>query len=412
MTVTDPVTTAPSHPFGAPRLLAGVGSDRALTWAEHRAVHGVPALRPRAWLLESLRAVNLLGRGGAAFPVVVKLEAMPLGGPMTVLVNGSEGEPASYKDRALMSVAPHLVIDGALVVTHALGATGATIAVHDHRAHAALAAALAERPDAAAVTLALTRAGFVGGEIRAVVNGLTTGLARPGGRRDLPHDRGLGGRPTFASNVETFAQIAVLARLGAAGYAETGTRDEPGTSLVTLVGDVVQAGVLEVANGTPLDALLPGRPDAPVLVGGFHGTWVRSTAGLTIDRAALRASGAPLGAGVIARPHPGTCVLAEVAAVSQWLAEESAGQCGPCFFGLPALAEDVRAFAAGQGSEAQLLRRASQVRGRGACAHPDGAVQFMTSALVALADDIEVHRAHGTCGRPPSSILAIPRRTS
>ncbi|MEG9224911.1 NADH-ubiquinone oxidoreductase-F iron-sulfur binding region domain-containing protein [Aeromicrobium sp. Sec7.5] len=412
MTVIDTPTTVPSRPFGAPRVLAGISPDRALTWTEHRAVHGVPALRPRAWLTDAMRAVNLLGRGGAAFPVAVKLEAMPFGGPMTVLVNGSEGEPASYKDRALMTVAPHLVIDGALVVARALGATAVTVAVHDSRAHASLAAALDERPDADAITVVHTRSGFVAGEIRAVVNGLNTGQARPGGRRDLPHDHGLAGRPTFASNVETFAQVAVLARLGAAGYAAAGTRDEPGTSLVTLVGDVIQAGVLEVANGTRLDALLPGRPGALVLVGGFHGTWVRSTAGLTVDRAALRASGSPLGAGVIARPHADTCVLAEVAVVSQWLADQSAGQCGPCFFGLPALADDVRAFAAGRGSEAQVVRRAGQVRGRGACAHPDGAVQFMSSAIVALADDIAVHRAHGTCGRPPSTIFPLPRSES
>lgn len=412
MTVTDSPTTTPSRPFGAPRVLAGISPHSALTWSEHRAVHGVPALRTRAWLTDAMRAVNLVGRGGAAFPVAVKLEAMPPGGPMTVLVNGSEGEPASYKDRALMTVAPHVVIDGALVVAHALGAAGVTIVVHDHRAHASMAAAIGERPDAAVITLAHTREGFVAGEVRAVVNGLNTGLARPGGRRDLPHDHGIGGRPTFASNVETFAQLAVLARLGAAGYASTGTRDEPGTSLVTLVGDVVQAGVLEVANGTPLDALLPGRSGAPVLIGGFHGTWVRSTAGLTVERAALRAAGSPLGAGVIARPHADTCVLVEVAAVSQWLADESAGQCGPCFFGLPALAEDIRAFAAGRGSEARLLRRAGQVRGRGACAHPDGAVQFMTSAIAALADDIAVHRAHGTCGRPPSTLFSLPRRSS
>ncbi|MEG9224624.1 NADH-ubiquinone oxidoreductase-F iron-sulfur binding region domain-containing protein [Aeromicrobium sp. Sec7.5] len=412
MTVTDSPTTAPFRPLGSPRVLAGISAGRALTWAEHRAIHGTPALRARAWLTDAARAVNLLGRGGASFPVVVKIEAMPLGGPMTVLVNGSEGEPASYKDRALMTVAPHLVIDGALVMAHALCASGVTIAVHDHLAHAALTRALAERPDAGTVVLAHTRTGFVAGEIRAVVTGLNTGLARPGGRRELPHDHGLAGRPSFASNVETFAQIAVLARLGPAGYASTGSRDEPGTSLVTLVGDVVQPGVLEVANGTPLADLLPGRPDAPVLVGGFHGTWVRSTAGLTIDRAALRASGSPLGAGVIARPLAGTCVLAEVAAVSHWLADQSAGQCGPCFFGLPALADDVRAFAAGRGSDAQLLRRAGQVRGRGACAHPDGAAQFMTSAIGALADDIAVHRAHGSCGRPPSSIFPLPRRTS
>jgi len=102
-------------------------------------------------------------------------------------------------------------------------------------------------------------------------------------------------------------------------------------------------------------------------------------------------------------------VLPEIAGVSRWLANESEGQCGPCFFGLPALADDMQAFADGTASESQAVRRMKQIRGRGACAHPDGAVQFMSSAIVAFIDDIEIHRRHGTCGRPPSTVLPLPR---
>lgn len=413
MTIVDDAGTGTAWTLGAPRLLAGVEQLGRVDHAHHRAVHGAPTPRSRGWLSQALKDVNLLGRGGAAFPVGLKLDAMPKRGPMNVLVNGSESEPASRKDCVLMTAAPHLVIDGALVVAGTLDADAVTIVVHDAAAHDSLVRAVHERVDAAGIQVVRTHDGFVGGEIRAVVNGLTTGTAKPGGRRELPHVRGVGRRPSFASNVETFAQIAILAARGATEYAGTGSTDEPGTSLVTLVGDVARPGVVEVPNGTPLQLLLPGRPDAPVLVGGYHGTWVRRAHDLVLNREALRTAGAPLGAGVVARPFDGTCVLAEVAGVSRWLAGESLGQCGPCFFGLPALAADMQAFADGVGSDEQVRRRLGQVTGRGACAHPDGAVRFMASALGALADDVEVHRHHGSCGRPASSVLPLPtpRRT-
>jgi NADH:ubiquinone oxidoreductase subunit F (NADH-binding) len=409
MTIIDSVQAGPAGSLGVPRLLAGVDRLGHVDAAHHRALHGDPALHSRDWLVRAMREVNLLGRGGAAFPVAVKLEAMPTGSSVAVLVNGSEGEPASHKDRTLMTAVPHLVLDGALVAAYALGTRRVTIAVHDPWAHEALVRAARERRDARAISVIHTRDGFVGGEIQAVINGLNAGSARPGGRRVLPHSRGLAGRPTFASNVETFAQIALLSGMGPADYARTGSRVEPGTSLVTLLGDVVRPGVIEVPNGTPLEMLLPGQADAPVLIGGYHGTWIRTAHDLPLTRSTLRAAGAPLGAGVIARPYPGTCVLTEVAAVSRWLANESAGQCGPCFFGLPALADDMQAFADGTGSEERAARRMQQVHGRGACAHPNGSVQFMSSALVALADDIRVHRLHGSCGRPRSAVLPLPR---
>lgn len=407
MTVVAEAFESRVQSYGAPRLLAGVAELGRVDLRHHRELHGEPALRRRSWLSGALRDVNLLGRGGAAFPVGVKLDAMPSHSRVSVLVNGSEGEPASRKDRALMTTAPHLVIDGALVAAHALGTADITIAVHDRHAYESMRLAALERTDVPGVRIAHTANGFVGGEIRAVINGLNTGTAVPGGRRVLPHQHGLGGLPSFASNVETFAHLALLARMGVDAYARTGSTAEPGTTLLTLLGDVPHPGVVEVPNGIPLDALLPGAGDAPVLIGGYHGTWVRGIAGLQLDRGSL-------GAGVIARPYAGTCVLADVVRVSRWLASESAGQCGPCFFGLPALADDLAALAAGAGPErlTAVRHRLDLVRGRGACAHPDGSVRFMGSAIAVLGDELAVHARHGSCGRPPSTVLPVPEGVS
>ena len=121
--------------------------------------------------------------------------------------------------------------------------------------------------------------------------------------------------------------------------------------------------------------------------------------GLDLSRPALRAAGSPLNAGVIARLSADTCALGEVAAVSSWLAGQSAGQCGPCFFGLPTVARDVHQLLRGADPGADLARRVAQLPGRGACAHPDGSAMFVRTALAVLTDEIEAHRRHGTCGR-------------
>ncbi|MET0447535.1 MAG: NADH-ubiquinone oxidoreductase-F iron-sulfur binding region domain-containing protein [Aeromicrobium sp.] len=414
MTTLLEAPTTPVSAIGAPRLLSGVvdpgvvGQGR-VDHARHLALHGSPVLRRLSWLVSATHDVSLLGRGGGAFPVSAKLDAMPTGARVAVLLNGSEGEPASRKDRTLMTYAPHLVIDGALVVADALDTRDVTIAVHDAVAHDSLVRACSERTDASDVRVIRTDDGFVGGEIRAVIHRVDGDPAVPDGRRVLPHVRGIGQRPTFASNVETFAQLALLSRLGVAEFARTGSPNEPGTSLLTLIGDTSRPGVVEVPNGTPLSSLLPSS-SAPVLIGGYHGAWRPSADGVVVERASLRAAGSPLGAGVIARPHPGTCVVDEVVRVAAWLASESAGQCGPCYFGLPALADDLAALAAGAGPErtASALRRLGLVRGRGACSHPDGSAMFIGTALDTLGPELEVHRRHGRCGLPPSTVLPLP----
>lgn len=409
-----PIPTPAIHIYGQPRLLAGVHEHGRVDFIAHTAIHGAPAMRRRDWLTTALRDVNLLGRGGAGFPVAIKLQAMPKGRGSAVLVNGSESEPASMKDRVLMRMAPHLVLDGALIVAGALGTKNITISVHDRAARDSLRSACRERKDARAIDISLSTSGFVGGEVRAVINGLNGSSAVPGGRRVLPVDQGVAGRPTFASNVETFAHIAVLARMGVAEFSHTGSTAEPGTTLLTMVGDVPFPGVIEVPTGVPISALLQSDGNDTVLIGGYHGTWTDDVAGLTVDRAALKAAGTPLNAGVIARLSPGACAVDEVVRVSAWLAGESAGQCGPCYFGLPTIAEGIASLAAGGGTRrlVALRRHLGVVSGRGACAHPDGSVQFVRSALQALHEEFELHAARGGCGRPAAHLLPLPRSQS
>ncbi|WP_286690224.1 NADH-ubiquinone oxidoreductase-F iron-sulfur binding region domain-containing protein [Aeromicrobium sp. REDSEA-S38_B2] len=163
-------------------------------------------------------------------------------------------------------------------------------------------------------------------------------------------------------------------------------------------------GVVEVPHGRRV-ADLVGGADRTVLLGGYHGRWTKA-GDLLVDRAALRARGATWGAGVVAVLPGATCPVGEVARVARWLAGESAGQCGPCVFGLDSLASDVEGLAANAPVDlSRLSRRLGLVRGRGACAHPDGAVGFLASALTAFADDVAVHATGRGCGRPTLGVL-------
>lgn len=405
-----PASTTPADPtawsIGAPRLLAGL--DHGLHRLDHRAhyaVHGPQPAVDLPRLLGMLDGVVLAGRGGAGFPLAAKIRALPAGTPREVVVNGCESEPASLKDRLLLRYTPHLVLDGALGLAASLGAHRVTLAVHDSVSADSVRAAIAERSDARIVRIHRLPGGFVSGEARAVMRSIRRGPAIPPGRRIHASSYGV-----ILGNVETFAQLAVLLRLGPQRYGDTGSLAEPGSTLLSLGGAVSRSGVVEVPLGIPLGVLLEASQAAPaqaVVVGGYHGGWLPADPELRLSRAGITQAGGSFGAGVVLVLDHETCGLGELLGVTDWLAAESAKQCGPCVFGLPALARDIRAIWSGDRKGlAQGLRHADLVDGRGACRHPDGAARFVRSGLNALSDDIAAH-LRGGCGRPVRGQLPI-----
>jgi NADH:ubiquinone oxidoreductase subunit F (NADH-binding) len=329
-----------------------------------------------------------------------------------MVINGVESEPMSAKDRVLLELAPHLVLDGALLAAEAVGAREIVIAVKQSAwaAHEAVSRALAERRDVRGVRLETVGEGYLAGEESALLRSLNGGPAKPTLVPPRPYERGLGRRPTLVSNVETVAHMALIARHGAGWFRAIGTADQPGSALVTVSGAVGRRGVYEVALGTPVAQVIAdagGDTTAvrAVLVGGYYGSW------LTVD-ASLRPQNAPLGAGVVVALPADACPAAEVARVVRWMASENAGQCGPCVHGLDAIAGAVESLVtgtAGRDVVARLERWSGQVEGRGACHHPNGVVRFLRSALIVFADELDDHRRHGrcyACNRRP--VLAVP----
>jgi NADH:ubiquinone oxidoreductase subunit F (NADH-binding) len=397
-------------PLGELRLLAGWEQTGRPAWiAAHYERYG--PLPGNIDVIAAVEAAGLRGRGGAGFPTGRKLRAVAAGRRRPVVVaNGCEGEPISEKDHALLTVAPHLVLDGLQAVAAALGADDVVLCVHRHDTIAdTVTAALAQRPSTdIPVRVVEIPHRYVASEESALVNFLNTGDARPTTKPPRPFERGVRGRPTLIDNVETLAHIALIARYGADWFRRCGTADSPGTALFTITGAIGRPGVYEAALGTPMGAVLdaaggPSEPAQAVLTGGYAGTWLPLpfAAQQRLTHADLSAAGAMLGVGTLVPLPARACGLAETARILRYLAGESAAQCGPCMFGLPAIAEDFHHLVLGGRPAAAALhrlhRRLAVIPGRGACGHPDGAVRLATSALRTFERDVHGHLDDRPC---------------
>lgn len=428
--VTTRVDVAPVRTTTTSRLLAGAQPGRPLDLAAHQRVHGPVPLdeagrRPQR-LIEVIERSGLTGRGGAGFPTGRKLRSVLAGKRAAVVVaNGAEGEPGSAKDHLLLSLAPHLVLDGISLAVQAVAARDAYLAVHrgQPRLVELVERALAERErdglDPVPIRIVEIPRRYVSSEQSAIVQFIDRGVGKPMYALPRPHERGVGGRPTLVNNVETLAHLALIARHGDSWFRSAGSPEAPGTTLVTVTGVVGRPGVYEVEMGTTIGDIcvraggMAERPQA-ILVGGYFGTWVPiDEAWYTpLTRADLRAVGGSLGAGILIVLPQRSCALAETARVLRYLAEENAGQCGPCMFGLPALADEFAALAfnGGRGwSLARIEQLIGLVEGRGACKHPDGATGLVRSALKTFAEDAYWHDQDRPCdGVRHAPVLPVP----
>jgi NADH:ubiquinone oxidoreductase subunit F (NADH-binding) len=424
-----------------PRLLVGLRNGRPTGLNQHERTFGPLPLPEQARsenkrdardarraadrLIDVVERSGLTGKGGAGFPAARKLRSVAAGqGPAVVVANGCEGEPASRKDRLLLNRTPHLVLDGISLAAFTVGAREAYLAVHnDATLIDDLEAAVAARNVAGIDPVPIE---IVGVDHRYVASEQTAIAAHLNGRPGLPtfapprtHERGVGGRPTAVSNVETLAHLALIARYGHTWFRQAGTLSAPGTTLVTISGAIARPGVYEIELDTPIgDVLMSAggpveRPQA-VLVGGYFGTWLPAEVAwrTPMSQPGLRSIGGAMGAGILVVLPEASCGLAETARVVRYLANETAGQCGPCVFGLPALA-DAMADLAYQGGRGDAIDRIDRmiplVEGRGACRHPDGATQLAASALAAFGRDAHGHDQRGPCyGIQRAPLLPVP----
>jgi NADH:ubiquinone oxidoreductase subunit F (NADH-binding) len=378
----------------------------------------------QAAILDEVRRSALAGRGGAGFPAWRKMHAVRSAGRQPLLlVNAMEGEPASGKDQYLLASVPHLVLDGAELVALATGAERFVICIPAERQSLAarVGSALQERrslahPQAGS-ELRLLDGHYAAGEESALAAAVGGKIAVPRFRPDKSTPLSIGRRPVLVHNVETLAHVALIGRYGAEWFRQVGSPESPGTCLVTVSGAVREAGVFEVPTGTPVrDIVEKAQPSArvqAVLIGGYGGAWVAEhDLSVPFAPGSLKQVGAGMGAGVLVVLPVGACGLQETQRVVGYMAGESVGQCGPCMFGLPAIADDLSALVRGHARAADLERlrsRCGLVDGRGACRHPDGVARLVRSALDIFSDDLSRHLDGGHCaGCDQAAVLTVP----
>ncbi|WP_194898731.1 NADH-ubiquinone oxidoreductase-F iron-sulfur binding region domain-containing protein [Catenulispora pinisilvae] len=408
-----------------PRLTATGAAYADL--ATHVRCHGPLPATDAAHIIDIVERSGLTGRGGAAFPTGRKLRTVAGNARRSgavLIANGCEGEPASAKDRSMLMKAPHLILDGITLGARSVGADHAYLCVHEGQDEVlrTLQGAQMERRAAGLPDVEMTVTEvpnrYVASEESSLVHLLNGGPSLPLSTPPRPFERGVQGRPTLVDNVETLAQLALTVRHGADWFRSAGTSDAPGTALVTLGGAVAAPGVYEVELGlTGADLLAvaggPSEPLQAVLAGGYFGAWLRADrfAASAITPRGLQAAGAAMGAGIFLALPATSCGLAETARIAQYLAEQSANQCGPCLNGLPALAEALTALAhrGGRKPSGTITALSPYVTGRGACRHPDGAVRLINSALTEFAADVRTHAQRGPCqGLRRAPILPVP----
>jgi NADH-quinone oxidoreductase subunit F len=332
--------------------------DRYLATGGYDGLRAALRLAPSA-VVEQVKTASLLGRGGAGFPAGVKWGFLPAGKyPYYVVVNGDESEPGTYKDRLLMELDPHQLVEGVLICCYAVGATQAFLYVRGEMALAQerIAAALNEAHAAGYVgkdilgtdfscdvVLTWGAGAYIVGEETALIESLE-------GERGMPRLKppyfpaaiGLYQQPTIVNNVETLSNLPWILLNGGEAFAALGAETSKGTRMFAVSGHVQKPGVYEVEYGVTtfrdliydprycggirddreLKALIPGGASAP--------WFFPEHLDLPLEQAAVGRAGSMLGSGAIVVMDETTDAVKACHRVVRFFARESCGKCTPC----------------------------------------------------------------------------------
>jgi len=415
-----------------PNRLHVLPDEPVTSLADHIAAGGGLGLaealrRDRADVIAEVERSGLRGRGGAGFLTGRKwasvLEAVGTSGTPAVVCNAAEGEPGTYKDRALMARNPWAVVEGLCIAMHAVGAPRGVIATKER--YPRQAQRLTEARDAmaeegfggaAGVEILLGPDEYLYGEESGLLEVVEGKLPLP--RILPPYMYGLQAtmqqpNPTVVNNVETLAHVPGILREGADRFREQGTVEAPGTMVFTVVGDVDSPGVYELPLGTPLGTLIvdiAGARDAKAIYSGTSNTViVPGLLDLPLDFDSFAEAGTGLGSGGFVVYGAERCIVAVTAALSRFLAVESCGQCPPCKLHGVELFERLQRLCREGGEEADLQeirKRCALVTDSNRCYLPVGHALLVQSTLDAYADEFTARLA-GPCDHPDVDVPKI-----
>ena len=342
-------------------------------------------------VLEEIKKSNLRGRGGGGFPAGLKWETArnAPGKEKYVIVNGHEGEPGAYMDRAIFTGNPHLVLEGLIIGAYAIGARqGFIYTRHDSpRLKDNIFRALEQAQEYGLLGENILGSGFgfqveVHYDVGIFVSGESSALMRSiEGKNPEPRPKyirtsvsGIWDRPSNLNNVETWANVPQIINKGSEWYAGIGTERSKGTKMVSLSGNIVNAGVVEVPFGTTLREIVydigGGIPNGKKLKalhfgGAMGGSIPESLIDTPLDFDALKKAGAPMGAGALLVMDEDTNMVDAVRFFLEFLTNESCGKCVPCREGIRQMIKTLARIRNGNGKKGdiELLEEISEVMG-------------------------------------------------
>jgi NADH:ubiquinone oxidoreductase subunit F (NADH-binding) len=399
-------------------------------------------------LVQELQLSRLRGRGGAGFPTGTKWASVLFseGSTRYAVCNAAEGEPGTFKDRALMRANPYVVLEGLLIAAATVDAEAAYIATKASftRERSRLAQALTEVTEAGwidrPVHLVTGPEEYLFGEEKALLEviegneplprwlppylhglfatapqlGWEARVAAPG-EPATPTDEVA--NPTLVNNVETLANVAHICAKGPEWFRAMGTELSPGTVCCTVVGDVRYADVIEVELGTPLAAVLaaaggtlPGRSFRAVISGVSNPVLTADQLDTPLSYEGFESIGNGLGSAGFIVYDDSTCMVEVAAMLSRFLWVESCGQCPPCKLGTGAITAALERIAGGTGGDRDLdiiAERLRVVADGNRCYLPVEEQRVVSSLLRAFPEDFAAHIETGRCPHPRS--LSVPK---
>ncbi|MCB0384387.1 MAG: NADH-quinone oxidoreductase subunit NuoF [Bdellovibrionales bacterium] len=380
-------------------------------------------MEPKA-IIEEVKASGLRGRGGAGFPTGVKWGFLPDNGePRYLLCNADEGEPGTFKDRAMMERAPHQLIEGMIISAFAVRSNKSYIYVRGEYQMCIrkLEIAIKEAYDAGFLGKNILGSGFdhdmdvysgagayICGEETGMISSLEGKKGQPKLKPPFPAVQGYLAKPTIVNNVETLAAVGPIIRDGAQAYRKFGTEKSAGTKLFSVSGNVKKPGVYEVPLGYPLidlinvecggleagrklKAVIPGGSSAPVLT-------AEESMKATMDYECLQGMGSMLGSGAVIVMDDTNCMVDMLKVIMHFYHHESCGQCTPCREGTGWLHKIVNSIVTGEGrlQDSDLILRVSkQMMGKTICALSDAAAMPAISFVEKFRDEFEFYVREG-----------------
>jgi NADH-quinone oxidoreductase subunit F len=369
-------------------------------------------------VLEEIKKANLRGRGGGGFPAGLKWETTrnAPGDEKYVIVNGHEGEPGAYMDRAIFTGNPHVVLEGLIIGAYAIGARrGFIYTRHDSpRLKGNIYRALEQAQEYGLLGENILGSGFslnveVHFDVGIFVSGESSALMRSiEGKNPEPRPKyirtsvsGIWDRPSNLNNVETWANVPQIINNGAEWYSQIGTERSKGTKMISLSGNIVNAGVVEVPFGTTLREIVydigGGIPHGKKLKalhfgGAMGGSIPESLIDTPLDFDALKKVGAPMGAGALLVMDEDTNMVDATRFFLDFLTNESCGKCVPCREGIRQLIKILDRIREGKGRPGDIdqLEEICEVMGATSlCSLGKTAPDPLKSALRYFKDEYE-----------------------